>query len=212
MSEPQIRFFDEEGHSVQLCAKLQPSAPAQWPYMQWLAWPGACCLHRPAADSHREICQELPAILTMSRAPAATQMQELVIKISQLEEKIRRRGDIVKSELVHSMGNFIRARTQPLDLGAFEALICIRDADKVRDAGAALDLRSLQRDVRDLVVCRIRGFRTFPNVEADRAAFEERYAALVSLYEEKHRRTIEDWFGLRAQLILAFSKQPPRHQ
>ncbi len=134
MSEPQIRFFDEEGHSVQLCAKLQPSAPAQWPYMQWLAWPGACCLHRPAADSHREICQELPAILTMSRAPAATQMQELVIKISQQLPE------------------------------------------------------------------RIRGCRTFPNVEADRAAFAERFAAIVSLYEEKHRRTIEDWFGLRAQL------------
>ncbi len=146
MSEPQIRFFDEEGHSVQLCAKLQPSAPAQWPYMQWLAWPGACCLHRPAADSHREICQELPAILTMSRAPAATQMQELVIKISQQLPE------------------------------------------------------------------RIRGCRTFPNVEADRAAFAERFAAIVSLYEEKHRRTIEDWFGLRAQLILAFWKQPPRHQ
>ena len=202
MSEPQIQFFDDGGHSVQPHAKLQPSAPpAQWPCMQWLA--SSCCLHRTANDS---VHQEVPARLTMSRAPAGRQMQQLFIKISELEEELRCSGDIVNMELVQSVGDFIQARTQPLALGAVEALMCICEhMRKNLDAAALPALRSLHRDVRDVVICR---WCSFCDDEHNRDEFLERFRSVVSIYEKKHHRTIEDCKELRAQLLLAYHKHP----
>ena len=209
MSEPRIQFFDDEGHSVQLHAKLLGvKHQAQWPCMlQWLAWPGACCLHRPAAA---EISQELPARLTMSRAPAGPEMQATLIKICELENNFRRSGNMVNMLLLHSIGDFIRARTQPLALGTLEALMCIHDANEVQDYGAATRaMKSLQRDVRDLMVRRCCAFRNDEPVPIERRnAFLARLDSIVCIYEEKHRRRIVDFKSLKAQLLLAFHKQP----
>ena len=202
MSEPQIQFFDDGGHSVQPHAKLQPSAPpAQWPCMQWLA--SSCCLHRTANDS---VHQEVPARLTMSRAPAGRQMQQLFIKISELEEELRCSGDIVNMELVQSVGDFIQARTQPLALGAVEALMCIRHVDALGTLRTANIMRSLHRDVRDVLICRC---GSFGDDEHDtRDEFLERFHSVVDIYEKKHHRTIEDKRELRAQVLLAYHKHP----
>ncbi len=217
MSEPQIQFFDDGGHSVQLHAKLQPSAPpAQWPCMQWLA--SSCCLHRTANDS---VHQEVPARLTMSRAPAGRQMQQLFIKISELEEELRCSGDIVNMELVQSVGDFIQARTQPLALGAVEALMRIRHVDALGTCFPPTKLmQSLHRDVRDVLVCRcVRLDKRAPppsfasrsaQVQADIDEFLERFHSVVDIYEKKHHRTIEAPKELRAQVLLAYHKHHPR--